>query len=76
MSAGAEPFAKWLTVAQLAELMQIGEDKIRDRVNTKTWPHYRDKNTTRFTPEHIARIQELGHQEPEPPKRRRRTTRA
>ena len=60
----------WLTIKQLGELLQIGEDKIRARVKANAWPHFRDGRTIRFTPDHVQHIADIGHQ---PVKRRKRS---
>lgn len=62
---------RWLTVADLAEHLQVGEATIRRHVNNGDWPHWRDGRITRFNAEHIRRIGELHHREPRPRKRRR-----
>lgn len=57
---------KWLTISQLGELLQVGEDKIRARINPKktVWPHRRDGRTIRFTPEDVQDIKDLLYQAP------------
>jgi excisionase family DNA binding protein len=67
---GKDEENSWLTIRQLAALLQIGEDKVRARVKTGTWPYFRDGRTVRFTPEHIQDIKDIGNK---PVRRRRRS---
>jgi excisionase family DNA binding protein len=56
-----EPAEDWLTIQELATVMGVGVDKVRARIKTKRWPHFRDGRTIRFTPEHVQHIKDIGH---------------
>lgn len=65
-----DPDMQWLTVEQMAQRLQVSEATVRRYVNAGDWPHWRQGKVVRFTVEDIERIEQIGHREPVPRKRR------
>lgn len=61
-----------MTVADLAKYLQCSPATVRRNVHAKKWPHWAGgERTIRFRPEDVKRIEDLGHREPKPTRRRR-----
>lgn len=63
----------YLTVPEVAQMFQICEQTVRNRVNGGQWPAWRDGRQMRFGPEEIEAIRRKGSQGPAPDKAQRRT---
>jgi excisionase family DNA binding protein len=60
---------KYLTTSEVAELFGVGEQTVRNRVNSGKWPAWRDGQVIRFGAEDVEAIRELG--KPKSPRPRR-----
>ena len=61
-----------MTVADLAAYLQCSQATVRRHVKAGDWPHWSaGERIIRFKPEDVKRIEDLGHKEPRPRRRKR-----
>lgn len=61
-----------MTVADLARYLQCSPATVRRHVKQGDWPHWTaGERLIRFRPDDVKRIEDLGHREPKPRKRRK-----